>query len=543
MMNTLTEEQDKNISICWIDASGRIIESNEEACLLFGIQREDLLCCYLEDILSPHSGLSWKRQWQQLETTDKIIKEITLFNNFTESCTVTAEITLESNPESPCFNKGKLTIVPQKEDPSSKPQLSSNIYWAKLSHEMRTPLNGILGLNTLLKETNLDAKQTEMLTMMERAGEHLLCLINDLLDYSKIEAGELILNKEVFRFESLTEGLMSVIHSVGGTKNLQVNFLFQNAIPESLTSDLFRIRQCLINLLNNALKFTHKGMIDILFAWHDSAEKENTGLIVSIRDTGIGMSSEQLEQIFKPYTQADASIAREFGGTGLGLSITKDLLKLLGGWIQAKSQIGIGSEFIVFFPLEASQSKKQVADQFNILNIKSHASPLKSLPLESPSIQNAEKKTWAHAFKQGLKILLAEDNLINQKVTLGLLKKMGLDADAVINGQEAVTAIQSKPYDLVLMDCQMPLMDGFKATQLIREMDMEKSHIPIVALTANALPGDKEKCLEMGMSDYMSKPISLNGLEQVLKNHLESEPLKIESLIQKLQDTNPQSIK
>jgi signal transduction histidine kinase/CheY-like chemotaxis protein len=538
-MTAPKEIQDPNISICWIDASGRIIESNEETCLLFGIQREDLLCCYLEDILSPQSGLNWKRQWQQLETTDIIIKEITIFNNFTESRTVTAEITLEKNPDSPCFNKGKLTIIPKKEPPSSKPHLSSNVYWAKLSHEMRTPLNGILGINALLKETNLDTKQTEMLTMMERAGEHLLCLINDLLDYSKIEAGELILSKEVFPFENLTEGLMSVVHSVGGSKNVQVNFLFQNAIPETLTSDLLRIRQCLINLLNNALKFTHKGMIDILFAWQDNGEKENTGLVVSIRDTGIGMSSAQLEQIFEPYTQADAAIAREFGGTGLGLSITKDLLKLLGGWIQAKSQIGIGSEFIVFIPLEASLNRKHVQDKLNILNIKTHASTLKTLPLESPTVPKPEEKTWGHAFKQGLKILLAEDNLINQKVTLGLLKKMGLDADAVINGQEAVTAIQSKPYDLVLMDCQMPLMDGFKATQLIREMNMEKSNIPIVAITANALPGDKEKCLEMGMSDYVSKPISLSGLEQVLKNHLESDPLKIENLIQKLQETKP----
>lgn len=365
---------------------------------------------------------------------------------------------------------------------------AKSAFLAVMSHELRTPLHGILGTADLLMQSSLPPSALELARLLHRSGSSLLTIVNDVLDYSRIEAGQMSIERIPFRVDDTVREVLALEGEIATAKGLELSMSFDPSLPTRVVGDPVRLRQVLLNLVHNALKFTTQGEVEVRVR----AGRRDDEIAFTVRDTGIGIEKDALARLFQPFQQADSSTTRRFGGTGLGLAICRQLVRLMGGEIEVTSEMGKGSSFRFWCLLpEATIENGKAADP------------------------QAESQWCGHHH-----VLVVDDNDGNRLLMRRMLERLGCTIDEAEDGVAAVEAIRSGRFDLVLMDCSMPVMDGLAATRCVRELTGPGAAVPIVGVTANAQEEDRQRCIQAGMTGYLSKPVRSNVLRSELERLL-----------------------
>jgi CheY-like chemotaxis protein/anti-sigma regulatory factor (Ser/Thr protein kinase) len=368
-------------------------------------------------------------------------------------------------------------------------------FLATMSHEIRTPMNGVIGMTNLLASTKMSKEQEGFVDTIKKSGENLIVIINDILDFSKIESGKIELEKVVYGFHDMLYEVIDLLSFSANEKGLNLALKIGVDVPKRIVGDAVRLKQIMVNLVSNAVKFTKSGSVHVYI--ESLVADDEIRLQFRVEDTGIGIPEEKMDRLFESFSQVDSTTTRKYGGTGLGLAICKNLIKLMGGEIEVKSESGVGSVFS--FELDFP----------NITNEQYVEKPLE-LNLDT---------ALADFDLTALNVLVAEDNLVNQRVAVFILQNIGIKADVVANGIKALEALESKNYDLIFMDLQMPEMDGITATRLILKND---PNAWVMAMTANAMKEDRDTCLAAGMKGFVSKPIVVAEIKEQIFYFMEN---------------------
>jgi PAS domain S-box-containing protein len=481
-------------SFAFIRQDGTCSYVNEEACISTGYSREELFGKNILDI-DIGQGDNFSRTWEIVKRAGVVSVETT--HRRKDGTTFPVEVLsefIEFDGEAYICVRGRNIEVRRREEAElilAKEQAEASVlardqFLAMMSHEIRTPMNGVIGMTSLLSESELDPPQRECVEIIHSSGSHLLRIINDILDFSKVDAGKIDYELHAFRpRQCLSDGIV-LLAAEAKAKGLDLSVSFDKDLPDWIKSDPTRIRQIVVNLAGNAVKFTDSGGIWVK-VWSENATDETATLRIEVSDSGIGIPQDRVDHLFEPFTQLDASTTRRFGGTGLGLAICKRLCEGMGGSIEVASKEGEGTVFTLSLPVATVDAPETAEPEIG--------------PMDAPT--------------GDLKILLAEDNPVNQRVAMRMLHKMGYQADCVGNGLEVLDALKRGQYDVILMDVRMPEMDGLTATAHIRSQSGRQPHI--IAITANATASDDRACRTAGMNDYVSKPIDYSDLEASLR--------------------------
>ena len=481
-----------------VDQHGYVTDWNRGISETTGYASEDMLGQSFGPRLAPESARSWQGMLDKFFQDSVPEAQCALHLLASDGRKIALRISAylletETGPEVACFAQEAATATASV---PGETMGSKNHFLANMSHEIRTPLHGVIGMNKLLLESELCGEQREWAEAVQMSAEALLDLVNDLLDMSKIESGKLTIEEHPFHLPETMTQCVQVVRARASEHEISLTIEFPEDAPHRFIGDQMRIRQILLNFLSNAVKFTPPaGSVRLFASIQPSGDPTACTVRLAVADTGMGVAPESRDRIFEKFAQADSSITRQFGGTGLGLSICRELSTLMGGSVGFESQEGVGSTFWLDIDLKVDPDP----------------------PAGRPRNSFADGVSGSSVQRR---VLLVEDNKVNQRLLARMLETRNCDVTIAENGKQAIECVRAGTYDLIFMDCQMPVLDGYRAAAGIRAMEPTETHTPIVALTANNAAEDRENCLAAGMDDFLSKPILREELDQMLERWL-----------------------